>query len=288
MSESARKAAIEAVEELRKSRVVVISSSWRHDMRHDLGVDGARAFVEVFEGLERPDILSLFVVTRGGHAHFADQVIRTIRATNTKVEVLVPTFCNGVATLLAMYASGVALHPHGGIGAYDCGPMVADAARLDHDLMDYVPALGGVHYQQSDPYLPARLASGVRERKLARELALRICPDDEVIGGLSHATLGTSTGLGAAELAAMGVDAEIVDEAVLWRLFCELEDVLELRAAPPPAYTESDLADEVEFEPAVQRTSAIIESSGSTLSFTIDTGRPAPDTGEFVGQWNWG
>ena len=287
MPDSPRKAAIEAVEKLRDSRVVVISSSWRSDMRHDLDGDGARAFIEVFETLDRPDNLSLFVVTRGGHAQFADQVIRTIRATNTKVEVIVPTFCNGVATLLALYASGIALHPHGGLGAYDSGPLAADVARLDHDLWDYVPALGGVHYQAIDPHLPARLAAGVRERKLSRELALRLCPDPEAIAGLSREALGTTTALGAADLGAIGVDADIVDDPAVWTLYRELEDVLELRAAPPPAYTESDLADEVEFEPAIQRTSAVIEASGLSLSFSIDTGRPDPDTGEFIGQWNW-
>lgn len=284
MQSSARKPLIEAVESLRGRRVMIVGASWRKDTAHDLDLVGARAFVDVFEAMGRPSRLSLFIVARGGNPAFADQVIRTTRGAECDVEVIIPSLCNGVATLLAMTASNTVLTVHGGLGAYDAGPLGADTAALDHDLVEYVPALGGLDIEAT---LPAQLATGVRQRMLARELARRLSSHEPLLEALSQYGLGPSIGLGAAVLSSVGLETETVSDPALWDLFLAVERALQLRAAPVPAYTESDLADEVEFEPAHGLTTALIESTDLTREFVIDTGRPEPDTGRYVGEWQW-
>ena len=179
------------------------------------------------------------------------------------------------------------MHPYGGLGAYDAGPLLPDAGRLDHDLIDFVPALGGVHYQGVDNHLPARLASGVRQRQLCRELSYRTIANDEALAALAAVHLGTSTGLGTEELRALGIEAHAAPQPEIWQLYRAVEDELELRSAPLLAYTESDLGDEVEFEPAVGLPAAFIASSTRSVRFILDTGQIDPDTGNYVGAWDW-
>ncbi len=276
------RAEIRALEARRKSRVIVVAASWREGVTHDLDLDGARAFLDVFDSLDTPDLVSLVIVARGGTPGFADQVIRTVGASGVRLEVVVPTYCNGVATLLGLYASTVVLYRHGGLGAYDSGPLSAENVRLDHDLVEYVPALGGLDVSTAAATM---LATGNRQRMLARELARRVCKSDEAFEALSQYGLGKSLGLGTAQLSSVGVDAVLDDSPEIWDLFGAVERELSLRDRPSPRYTESDLGDEVEFEPASGMTTALIESASAGFRFVVDTGRPDPDTGTFRGAW---
>src|SRR5690606_17844111 len=107
-------------------------------------------------------------------------------------------------------------------------------------------------------HLPARLASGVRHRQLCRELSHRVARNEEALSTLASVHLGSSTGLGADELRAIGFEVRPAANPEVWQLYRAVEDELELRAAPLLAYTESDLGDEVEFEPAMGLTAAFI------------------------------
>jgi hypothetical protein len=178
------------------------------------------------------------------------------------------------------------MHHHGGVGAYDAGPLRADDVRLDHHLIDDVPALGGIHYADNDHTLPARLAAGMRERRLARALGERLADGDK-LNALSHLRLGTDHGLGADELAEAGFEVEATDDDALWQLYLAAEEALGILSSPAPRYTESDIGTEVEFEPAVGLLGALVESRKSSYDFELDTGRPDPDTGRYAGAWNW-
>lgn len=285
MTPPARGKLLQKLAEKRGNPVILIGASWRRDTATDLDLDAARAVIALVDELDRPERVSIVLAARGGHVAFADTVSRTFRSLGTELELLVPTLVTGVGGLLALAAAQTFVHPYGGVGAYDAGPLIVDGGALSHDLIDDVPALGGIHYT-TDPHLPARLAAGLRERRLARALADRLSGESIDHPHLSQLHLGTSVGLGAAELGEAGIDAQTLDDPDLWALYRATESALGLREPPAPRYTESDLGDEVEFEPAVGLIGALVESAQTSLCFELDTGRPDPDSGRYSGAWN--
>lgn len=276
---------IRALEEVSESAVVVIAASWRADLATDLDAQAARAFSAVLDDAS-VDHLTLVCSLRGGEVAFADAVARSLRTRGITYDLAVPTLINGVGGLLALQARNVRIHPHGAVGAYDSGPLRIRQASMSPTLFDDVPALGGIRYEH-DPSLPTRLAAGMQERRLARELAMRLAGEGVEFDALSHLRLGAELGLDPAQLCAAGFTAETWDEPTLWELFCALEDDLGLLARPTPAYTEADLGDEVEFEPAVGLLTAVIASSSRAMRYEVDTGSPDPDTGVYAGAWSW-
>jgi hypothetical protein len=274
------------LEETHGGRAMLIAASSREDLATDLDASAARAFIEVFDRLDTPEQLTLVFDARGGRAEFADAVTRVLRASGTRLHLIVPTTSNGVASLLALSADELTIHDYAGLGAYDVGPMRLDAERLDHRLFDDIPALGGIDYAH-DPKLPVRLAAGLRERRLCRELARRLASEDVAYDRLSVEHLGDRLALGASELADAGFPAGGTDEELVWKFTLTVEETLGSLEAPPPRYTESDLGDEVEFEPAVGLTVALVESAEHSLTRVLDTGRPHPETGEYQGHWTW-
>ena len=264
--------------------VLVIGASWRADIATDLDLQAARVVADLLDEVDAKH-LTVVYVARGGDVAFADAVARSLRNREVTFDLAVPTLVTGAGSLLALAASRVLIHPHGGVGAHDAGPLSARYTAMTSALFDDIPALGGIRYEH-DPSLPARLASGLRERRLARVLAERLAGEAD-FDALSHLRLGDDLGLDADELRAAGFDAQTWDEPALWSLHCALETELGLLAAPAPIYTEADLGDEVEFTPAVGLIAAIIETKTRTMTYELDTGSPDPDTGVFAGCWTW-
>lgn len=265
--------------------MLVVAASWRADVATDLDGQAARAVAELLDGLSAAHITVVYVA-RGGDATFADAVARSIRARGATFDLAVPTLVTGAGALLALAARRILVHPHGGVGAYDAGPLRNRHASMGHALFDDVPALGGIRYEH-DPALPTRLAGGMRERRLSRELAQRLVQNEADFDALSHLRLGYELGLDAAQLVAAGFDAQTWDEPALWALFRALEADLGLLQAAEPPYTEADLGDEVEFIPAVGLLGAVVETTKRSMRFELDTGSPDPDTGIYAGAWNW-
>lgn len=287
MASNPRQDLLEQIQNAYGAPAMLVAASSRDDLATDLDGSAARAFIDVFAPLDSPDELTLVVDARGGRTAFADTVIRTVRATGTSLHVVIPATSTGVSTLLAFAADRVTLHHYAGLGAYDVGPMRVDVEQVDHQLWDDIPALGGIDYEH-DPQLPVRLADGLRERRLSRELARRLAASRDLdIDALSVEHLGDRLALGASELVEAGLPAEDSGESLLWEMTLAVEELLGSLETPPPRYTESDLGDEVEFEPAMGLPVALVESVERSLQYVLDTGRPHPKTGRYQGHWSW-
>lgn len=263
--------------------VIVVAASWRDDIATDLDARAARFAAELVDDVKHRALL--VYMARGGDTAFADHLSRSLAARDISYDLAVPTLVNAAGTLLALRAERILLHPHGGIGAYDAGPLRVRDAMLSARTFDDVPALGGIQYAH-DTSLPLRLAGGMRERRLSRAFAQRFA-GGRAVDRLTQLELGDEVGFGAEELAAAGFEAQTWDHAPLWALFGELERQLGVLSVPKPAYTEADLADEVEFEPAVGLTGALVASRARIARYVLDTGSPHPDTGVFAGAWSW-
>ncbi len=278
--------------------VILIASRWREERAVDLDRRAARTFLEIFDAMpgeydRPPETIGLFLVGRGGRTTFVNAVARVLDGYGVDYRCFVPGIVNGAYTLLGLGAEEVVCHPYGGLGAYDAPPARRLEGRIDVETLGALrPHLDG-ESEGIGGELP-RLAQAAHLRSLARwQLERVVDGTDDGVGArvareLPVARLGAEVALGASDLAGLGVEARRADEAereVMWRLYREVEADLGLRGEVPERYTESELAEEVEFEPARVIPGAIIESAYSSGVFQLDTGSPDPQTNMLDGTW---
>ncbi len=278
--------------------VVAVVSGWFGDHVVNLDELAARAFIDVLDGeLEHhddTDHIGLFLLGRGGFPAFADGLWRALRGHGLASTAVVPYRIDGAHSLVALSAEERLFHPHGALGAYDRRPLGRVKARLDADVvfgLGEMPALG-----IDDPATIAEIAYERRQAQLAHHVMARMVGGtDSGVGArieraMNARALGTELGLSAGELERLGLDCQtLADEraALVWQLFEAYEVELELLEPPTPRYTESDVANEVEFVPATGVTGALIEGAHQSLCYELDTGRPDPDTNMLDGEWLW-
>jgi len=277
--------------------IILIASRWRESRAVDLDREAARTFLEIFEGLpgeydRPPETIGLFLVGRGGRPAFVNSVYRVLEGFDCDYRCFVPGVVNGTYTLLALGAEEIVCHPYGGLGAYDAPPARDLRGRLDLETLQAVrPHLGEDDSETEN--LP-RLAEMAHLRTLARQQLERVVDGTESGAGARVARemtvdrLGRELALGPDELDGLGIDCRPTDEAerdVLWRLHREVEVDLGLRGEPPKRYTDAEIGEEVEFEPAKAVPGAIIESTYRSAVYNLDTGEPDPETGMLKGDW---
>ncbi len=277
---------IEALEKALDADVIVIGNSWSSGRAYDLDWEAGRVFVEgvsLRAAKSRPRAAIVLACT-GGHPSFAQTAVRAIRAHYATFDVVVPYMTNGAGALIALAADNILLHPYAGVGALDVGPINPQVPEMDSTVYEDVPALGGLG--EVGPELVATLAAERHWKRMARNLARRLTTN--TIDALLLDELGEELHLGSAELAEHGFSAALCNadsvEAV-WSLYRDLEEVLGLLTEPPPRYSESDLANEVEFEPAFGLVGGLFASTAHRSEYIMDTGRPHPDTNVFAGEW---
>ena len=278
--------------------IILIASRWRESRAVDLDREAARTFLEIFDALpgeydRPPETIGLFLVGRGGRPTFVNTVYRVLEGFDVDYRCFVPDVVNGGYTLLALGADEIVCHPYGGLGAYDAPPARALNGRIDLETLAAVRPHLAHEEGDVDVDLP-RLAEMAHLRTLARQQLERVMDGTESGAGARVARemtvdrLGEELALGADELDGLGVNCRPTDEAereVLWRLHREVEDDLGLREKAPERYTESELGEEVEFEPAKAVPGAIIESTYRSAVYHLDTAKPDPDTNMLQGHW---
>jgi hypothetical protein len=117
---------IRQIEEIRGSRVICYLTSLRPNVPAPLEVDAVR---EVFDHLlalpERPvDKLDLYLCSNGGDGTVPWRLVPVIRQFSRHFAVLVPYHAYSAATILALGANEILMHPFGVLGPID--PTVAN------------------------------------------------------------------------------------------------------------------------------------------------------------------
>lgn len=279
--------------------VLAVVSGWHGNALANLGEEGGRAFIDVLaDELDAQDAaadtIGLFLVGRGGFPVFAEAVWRALTARGIDFTAIIPYRIDGVHSLLALSANKRLMHPYGALGAYDRPPLGRFNVRLDAELLGGLEGLAELGV--ADPELAAELAFERRQARLAHGLMGRMLGGTEsglgarVERSLGVETLGSELALGPDELDGLGLNTEVADAEVahaIWRLYEAYEDELGILTPPMPRFSESEVADEVEFEPAMGVTGAVIEGVHAQLIYEIDTGSPDPDTNMLDGEWIW-
>lgn len=288
-----RRELLQDLEDALERPVLAVCSGTRGYNIANLDIHGARAFIEMLRRNVQGEKLAILLVGGGGYPAFADSVARALRQRGVGAMAVVPNRVAGVYTSIALACDHILLHEHGSLGAYDQAPLgreltALDAATLEafRELPDEVKSLGERAFELARDQHLAGLHARLIER-LFSDADQGIA--DSVRDALSSTRLGNQLSLGASELAALGLEADTTadHDDLIWRIFQTYEELFELRDRQEPLYTESDVGDEVEFEPARGVIGAVIEGTEAELLYELDTGRPDPDTGMLEGEWLW-
>lgn len=267
----------------------VVVCGWSGGINAGMDPD-RRAATEVQRCVELPrrDGVILLVAGRGGTASFADAAMRALRTAYDRIEVVVLSDVSAAGTLLALGAHRCYFAPNGALGAYDAGPQMPGPSRLTPREFDDVPAMMGIDLG-GNPGFQARLAHMKHEARVARNLAERWLGDARrsMFSTLSVHELGDSLALDHLELD----DPSFAPLPEAWRRDVEeIQNMLEARLhadgkEEAPRYTASGIGEEVEFEPAEDIVVGLIASGSFESRFVVDSGRPHPETGVYVGIW---
>lgn len=321
-----RSVAIAKLSDMLDMPVVSVVSGWIGDRRVDFGEDALRAFLHVFDAelaaSSQPcDEVAVFLVGRGGYPEFAQGLCRAFRGRKIRATAVIPTQINGTLALAALGMSERVMHPYAALGAYDCPPLCGARSTPGADTLRELDALCGQDQRARQPdssiIAPADLVAIANQRSQARrarqvlgrllnkaarqtgvdadaEIGAGLSTQGEVSArvesALSWRALGDRLALSASELDALGVrsrSASSASSALIWELFESYERDLNVLRPAVPRYTESAIADEVEFTPAMEITGAVIEGAHQKFVYELDTGRPDPETGVLNGAWNW-
>ncbi|QED25872.1 hypothetical protein FRD01_01045 [Microvenator marinus] len=279
---------LDAIEAELGRAVFVVASA--HERFFEPDEDAIRVFMEAAHRRSekgRPfEKAALLLIGQGGHPAFAEGVVRALRAFWPAFDLILVSRTRGVATLLTFKAERVVMHPWASVGAYDAGPILNGPSKLSPSVWDDIPAMQGV---ETEEHFASQLARHRHHARLARSLARRWAGDSKaLLDSLSEYELGAGLGLGADELEEFGIKAEIAEDplrSTVWDLYQIYEKELGLLKEPAPRYSPSDIADEVEFEPAEYLSAGIVETTVDDFVYQVDTGRPHPETGALLGEW---
>ena len=113
-----------AIEELRKRPLIVYATSTRHNVNAQMAADTVREFIDQMDRIQ-PSVTEVDVLlhSSGGDALAAWKLISVLRERFKRVHVLVPFMAFSAATIFALGADEIVLHPHASLGPID--PQIA-------------------------------------------------------------------------------------------------------------------------------------------------------------------
>ncbi|MEN5084143.1 hypothetical protein ABE438_16805 [Bosea sp. TWI1241] len=139
MGHSERIEIIKKIEALRGSHVICYLTSIRPNAGGNMGDDAVRAFFEHLSLLpERPvDSLDIFICSNGGNGVVPWRLISLFREFAKKIGVLVPYRAYSAATMLALGADEIVMHPFAEMGPID--PTVSNEYNpIDQNTMQRI------------------------------------------------------------------------------------------------------------------------------------------------------
>lgn len=134
MSKESRRSLISEIEKNRKTKVVVYVTSTRHGLEVQMAMDTIRKFYNhliTIQEVDRGKIpIDLFIVSNGGDGTVPWRLVTLFREYCSKFSVLIPYKAFSAATLTALGADSIVMHPMGMMGPTD--PTVANEFNPQH------------------------------------------------------------------------------------------------------------------------------------------------------------
>jgi hypothetical protein len=116
---SERKLKYEAIEAYRKRPLIVYATSTRPNIQAQMAGDAVREFVDQIDAIEGESQIDVLVHSTGGDPLTAWKLMSILRERFDRVDVLVPYMAFSAATLFALGANEIVMHPHASLGPID-------------------------------------------------------------------------------------------------------------------------------------------------------------------------
>jgi len=114
-----RRARYKAIEEYRKRPLIVYATSTRGGVPAQMAGDAVREFIDQIEALSNVQKVDVLLHSTGGDALTAWKLMSVLRERFDNVSVLVPFMAFSAATLFALGADEIVMHPHASLGPID-------------------------------------------------------------------------------------------------------------------------------------------------------------------------
>lgn len=114
-----RIAVYKAIEKYRKRPLIVYATSTRSNVRAHLAADAVREFVDQVQAIKQGEAVDVLLHSYGGDSLAAWRIMSMLRERFDKVGVLVPYAAFSAATVLALGADQIVMHPFAALGPID-------------------------------------------------------------------------------------------------------------------------------------------------------------------------
>ena len=108
-----------AIETARKRPLMVYATSTRPGVRAIMAGDAVREFIDQLDAIEAGDAVDILIHSMGGDALTAWKLMSILRERFKTVGVLVPFAAFSAATVFALGADEIVMHPHASLGPID-------------------------------------------------------------------------------------------------------------------------------------------------------------------------
>jgi hypothetical protein len=119
MDLATRRLRYKAIEDYRKRPLIVFATSTRGNVRALIAGDVVREFIDQVDAIEEGDAVDVLIHSTGGDALTAWKLMAVLRERFGKVGVLVPSMAFSAATIFALGADEIVMHPHASLGPID-------------------------------------------------------------------------------------------------------------------------------------------------------------------------
>ena len=119
MNLSERRKAYKAIEEYRKRPLIVYVTSTRQGVESQLSEDAVREFIDQIDAIKASSEVDVMIQSTGGDALAAWKLMSILRERFDEVYVLVPYTAFSAATLFALGADEIVMHPYASLGPID-------------------------------------------------------------------------------------------------------------------------------------------------------------------------
>lgn len=107
------------IEEYRKRPLIVYATSTRPNLSAMMASDSIREFIDQINAIKDGDEVDVLIHSAGGDALTAWKLMSLLRERFKRVDVLVPYIAFSAATIFALGADEIVMHPHASLGPID-------------------------------------------------------------------------------------------------------------------------------------------------------------------------
>lgn len=109
----------EAIEAYRKRPLIVYATSTRPGLNAMMGADAVREFIDQVDKVSLGDAVDILIHSTGGDGLASWKIMSILRERFKQIGVLVPNLAFSAATILALGADEIVMHPHASLGPID-------------------------------------------------------------------------------------------------------------------------------------------------------------------------